>query len=394
MKPICSSILGFFQKFPEITAAENKGMFSYKSRLRQYFFPYKPSYDYMTLGKSDFFCIDDTTSIQSFEDIAELKTSQIFETATFKIGLKPFFKCIFSSTIPQKLPEQSHHLKIKTTFPYKIASPQKITREIKSCRRFIPQTGSDAKTMLKNYLSYTCSAKISRMVKSFSKTDFLPGFESSNYVPDYSFSGNFTIESVHWIILLSGFLKLGMQQPDYFSKNILNIKGKQSAFDFTTDFAVQKTFIPLFESPKDKLEQLQSPDFFASSNISQSFERKQNNLTGDFRIESYVYQKDYYPVFIKTDSRKEFDFSADAFLSPLTKICDSTPINAKPYAFDPNKISCKQYKSAPACVAPELKPILKHHNLRPLKTEFKHVSFPDWVDIDFATNISDMNCMQ
>jgi hypothetical protein len=37
---------------------------------------------------------------------------------------------------------------------------------------------------------------------------------------------------------------------------------------------------------------------------------------------------------------------------------------------------------------------LKHHNLRPLKTEFKHVSFPDWVDIDFATNISDMNCMQ
>ena len=390
-KQTSKKVLAFYQDLPEkLTPEILPDPTGYKSRYRQFFFPYTPE-TMLQLQKSEHFFELEDVSISAEQDFTEdLKTTQILESSIFEANqpLDSFYSNKVSvSKSPDKFIQSASNILIKLPSPgFPINLPDQLTIEPKN----ISLANDKAKTILNlkseidNLLndSTTLTALLADHFKPDepeiqAKLHFWPK-RAKKIAPN-----KLSLSSVHWVILLKTFLKLIQvhnEQPTFIKKQNLDISiFSYSPIEPRHNFTPQSSKVEFsFSSPEPAI-------FHASAN--------QGNTN-----------------FISTIKWPQFKATQKTF-STLTNICSQefTPV---PFSY-PSQLSSKQitFSSVKYGISTEIKTNLMSTPVSLISSRvvtkpevfsisesqqkdkgFRFAYIPDWYDLELDTSrqIADM----
>ncbi|MGM0598777.1 MAG: hypothetical protein ACQETH_03060 [Candidatus Rifleibacteriota bacterium] len=229
-------IFAFYNNFPAIKHKININLEEYQTRFRQFFFPYYPEFLNRIENKFAFFNIEEATQTQDFDPSEEFRTSNIIEFAPVGVEFKTNYACLFSHKVHSSVffnearisipkPELQKYLTVKESNLTRLNYESKNQFELTSAK----------KEKLVRTINYEIGQKISKLsqrkVIRFAKKQKIKLYKlrlrlDSRIQP----FKNFDMTAIHWVILLSNFLKIYQNklnyslkspvQPDYPETNI------------------------------------------------------------------------------------------------------------------------------------------------------------------------------
>ncbi|GAB4269569.1 MAG: hypothetical protein Kow0029_05650 [Candidatus Rifleibacteriota bacterium] len=210
--PQYREILAFYHSLPiksDIILYES----IWKARFRQLFFPYAPSLPGLPADSEGFFEIDDTTQVQSYAPYEDLRISQIF-TSFFEEQGKNKEENYCAEFIHAKVKVEKFHQKLhkhENSIAYKIRKAANFKNRPKKALFTILKGLSEKKYMLQQETPISLEKTVKSVPKSFSYSNSFSDNKPIAIAPSTpDFSSRFSLDSVHWVILLNSFLKISL----------------------------------------------------------------------------------------------------------------------------------------------------------------------------------------
>ena len=378
-------IFAFYNKFPSIRKKIKIKLEKYHTRFRQFFFPYHPESVDKIENKLKFFTIEETSQTQDFDPSEEFRTSNIIEFAPVGVEFKTKYAIkldIRNTDIDFNNETQESTLKSDLQSFETLKESKLPELDFESKNKFAPAFKSKEKiTQTLKFFIKTEMAKLSqRNISKFAKKlkiklhKLQPRLDSRTRI-----STKFDMASIHWVILLSNFLKINQSKANYPLKPAI----KHEFFKFKIPLNLSKNF-NFFSKPDLKFEQKHSCETIRKSNLQYSFIKPEN------------YAQNYKaPTLSKAVTQKaKFSFTKLPELN-LVAIKDRLKLSRKETdrtifktdlpeanAIKKEKKKLKLFKMDDKIVRSCEFTKLKATNSASEKNIYRHPTTPDWYDIE------------
>jgi hypothetical protein len=254
----------FKNKFPAIRKKINLDLDQYHTRFRQFFFPYYPKLLDKIENQLKFFRIEETTPTQDFDPSEEFRTSNIVEFAPVGVEFKTSYAGSFRhrSFLPGFF-KANEAFELKSTPPHFVRfTESKLSKiDYEPGNKFalpcsqLESSIKNVKSKIKTDFSKIAQRKITNFAKKLEVKlpELQPRLDSRIKKP-----GKFDMSAIHWVILLSNFLRINQSNYEYYLKQ--ETKVDQLCSDIVLNIAANCLYCskpdikPVPRKPENKIE--------------------------------------------------------------------------------------------------------------------------------------------
>jgi hypothetical protein len=376
----CPEILAFYHNFPEIPSGIFITQKFFKARYRQFFFPYAPAHSDAGVSSERYFEIDDTSQVLNFDSYEDLRISQIAQLG-FEILEKEKTDYLLPLTVSVGSCEISAKYKLDD---YLFPTCFKIRKLKNYKRRFKRKDFSIGKTFrIEKHLglerrfpdfTFLYRAAPAQFAWNFSKSWAKPCLSDCK---NHELPGIFSMESVHWVILLKSFMQIApaenkfetsdniLSEKDFFLPEYTKLKAASSNVLFERKLvlsALDEPAQPFYSADANAAAwRLKVSDKSFVLNDWTKTAKKESSVSSKFNHESFAFSDKIFAKKTKTER---------------IKISEKIPVD------DSAKILFSDYKMHGPATVIVRRARQRADKLRPARSNFHPPYMPDWLDME------------